>query len=228
MHPIRLAYQVAVTISVTNQLPALGSLSSIYESNGDPGTVSTGEGDHGGVSYGAYQLASNEGQPARFLGSDGVRWAAEFAGQRPGSAKFSVTWRRIAIREPRNFLAAQHEYIGRTHYQPLVNRVIRDTGVDVTQHSRALQNVVWSTGVQHGAVTRLITQAVQTVKASGLVPQDSGFDAAVIREVYALRGCTLDDGSLALFQSSSPKVQAGVIRRYNLELNQALSELAAE
>ena len=36
----------------------LGKLSAAYESNGDPAIVSTGEGDRGGISYGAYQLAS--------------------------------------------------------------------------------------------------------------------------------------------------------------------------
>ena len=39
----------------------LGKLSAAYESNGDPAIVSTGEGDRGGLSYGAYQLASNCG-----------------------------------------------------------------------------------------------------------------------------------------------------------------------
>ena len=35
---------------------ALGDLSASYESNGNPGCVSTGAGDLGGISYGAYQL----------------------------------------------------------------------------------------------------------------------------------------------------------------------------
>lgn len=37
----------------------LGSLSAPYESSGNPGTVSTGNGDPGGVSYGTYQLTTN-------------------------------------------------------------------------------------------------------------------------------------------------------------------------
>ena len=46
----------------------LGKLSAAYESNGDPAIVSTGEGDFGGISYGAYQLASNCGSVDAFLG----------------------------------------------------------------------------------------------------------------------------------------------------------------
>lgn len=39
----------------------LGSLSAVYESNGDPACVSSGVNDAGGISYGTYQLASNCG-----------------------------------------------------------------------------------------------------------------------------------------------------------------------
>src|SRR5262249_46471025 len=45
------------------ELPPLGSLSEKYESGGrGPGTVSTGKGDLGGVSYGTYQLSSKVGR----------------------------------------------------------------------------------------------------------------------------------------------------------------------
>ena len=40
----------------------LGTVSAHYEANGlNPGTVSSGVGDHGGVSYGIYQLSSQAG-----------------------------------------------------------------------------------------------------------------------------------------------------------------------
>src|ERR1044072_9394224 len=43
----------------------LGSLSSKYETSGrGPGTVSTGSGDPGGVSYGSYQIATQTGTVA--------------------------------------------------------------------------------------------------------------------------------------------------------------------
>ncbi|NMC34711.1 MAG: hypothetical protein GYA36_19990 [Veillonellaceae bacterium] len=60
------------------QLPKLGALSQKYESNGDPGRVSSGVGDPGGVSYGAYQMTSKGGGTvARFLKSDAASpWAS--------------------------------------------------------------------------------------------------------------------------------------------------------
>ena len=82
----------------------LGDLSRKYESGKDgPATVSTGKGDKGGVSYGTWQLATNMGQPAAFLESDGKRWAAEFGTLKPGSPEFSEKWRAIAKRQPAAF-----------------------------------------------------------------------------------------------------------------------------
>src|SRR5215211_8493937 len=47
---------------------ALGALSAKYETGGrGPGTVSTGAGDPGGVSYGSYQMATKMGTVARFI-----------------------------------------------------------------------------------------------------------------------------------------------------------------
>ena len=40
----------------------LGTVAAHYEANGlNPGTVSSGVGDHGGTSYGIYQLSSSAG-----------------------------------------------------------------------------------------------------------------------------------------------------------------------
>jgi hypothetical protein len=47
----------------------LGYLSGIGESNNDPGIISSGIGDIGGKSYGAFQFASSIGIPLDF-----VRW----------------------------------------------------------------------------------------------------------------------------------------------------------
>src|SRR5688572_28910467 len=49
----------------TAMAEALGKLSAKYETGGrGPGTVSTGAGDRGGVSYCSYQMASKMGVPA--------------------------------------------------------------------------------------------------------------------------------------------------------------------
>jgi len=71
------------------------------------GTVSGGQSDPGGVSYGTYQLASKTGTAAAFVANEGRRWAALLPGV-PGSAEFSAGWRDVAQREPEAFGEAQH------------------------------------------------------------------------------------------------------------------------
>ena len=69
----------------------LGELSAKYETGGrGPGTVSTGSGDPGGVSYGSYQMATKTGTVARFVGQKGFQWADDFKGLAPGTAPFTA------------------------------------------------------------------------------------------------------------------------------------------
>lgn len=221
--------------------PEMGSLSAHYETNGrGPGTVSTGNGDIGGVSYGSYQLSTAAGRPQEFLANEGARWAAEFAGQRAGTPEFSRTWRNVAAREPEAFQQAQHDYIERTHYDPQAERVEQRTtvagadggvavaGVDLSQHSRALQNVAWSTAVQHGPRSNIVADAIRDVRASGIQDWDPGFDRAVINAVYDERGRVDRNGELVHFSSNSARVQQGVAERFVNERADALAALDAE
>lgn len=221
--------------------PELGALSAQYETGGrGPGTVSTGRGDIGGVSYGSYQLATAAGRPQQFLASEGARWAEDFAGQRAGTAAFSQTWREVAAREPQAFAEAQHAYIARTHYQPQAERVQTRTtvagvdggialaGVALAQHSRALQNVAWSTAVQHGPNSNIVANAIRDVRAAGTGDWEAGFDRAVIDAVYAERGRVNRNGELVHFSSNSAAVQRGVAERFVHERNDAIAALEAE
>lgn len=204
-----------------------GGLSSQYETGGrGPGTVSTGNGDLGGVSYGSYQLATNMGRPQEFLANEGSAWAGEFAGAAPGSASFSATWRDIAAREPQAFGDAQHGFIQRTHYDVQVDRVERNVGIDLSARSPAVQDVVWSTAVQHGPASNVVTRALGNVDASGLTPDDGiAYDRALIDAVYAERGRRDDNGNLAYFSGSSAAVQAGVAQRFVDERADAVAML---
>jgi murein DD-endopeptidase MepM/ murein hydrolase activator NlpD len=204
----------------------LGELSKHYETGGrGPGTVSTGKGDKGGVSYGSYQLASKLGRPAQFLAKEGSRWAKEFGGAKQGSAEFTRVWKEIAKREPAAFQAAQHAYIERTHYNVQVDHVRTRTGVDLTTHSAALQDVVWSTAVHHGPDTNVIVKAMANVKMS---PTSPGYDKALIDAIYAERGKRNASGELAYFSGNSAKVQAGVADRFVNERKDAQAMLARE
>ncbi len=83
---------------------ALGELSAKYETGGrGPGTVSTGAGDPGGVSYGSYQMATKMGTATRFVTQAGFPWLSDFQNLKAGSAPFTACWKRIAANQNGRF-----------------------------------------------------------------------------------------------------------------------------
>jgi LysM repeat protein len=205
---------------------ALGTLSAKYETGGrGPGTVSTGAGDPGGVSYGSYQMASKMGTVTRFVTETGFPWLTDFQNLTAGTAQFTACWKRIATEQTDAFQSCQHAYIKKTHYDLLAAKILSDDGLDVNTRSRALQDVVWSTAVQHGGATPIVHRALGNVT----VPKtDPSFDEKAIRAIYAERGRKKPDGNLAYFSKSSPSVQKGVANRFTNELQDALAMLAKE
>jgi LysM domain len=204
----------------------LGLLSAKYETGGrGPGTVSTGAGDRGGVSYGSYQMASKLGVATRFVKQDNFPWRTDFQNLAAGSAEFTACWKRIAKNETDAFQRAQHDFIKKTHYDLLVAKIISDDGLDVNSRCHALKDVVWSTAVQHGGANSIVHKALAKVKCER---NDPSFDELLIRAIYAERGRTKPDGSLAYFSRNSPSVQKGVANRFKNELNDALAMLAKD
>lgn len=205
---------------------ALGTLSAKYETGGrGPGVVSSGAGDPGGVSYGSYQMATKMGVPQKFVKQPGFPWLTDFQNLTAGTADFTACWKRIAANETDAFQKCQHEYIKKTHYDLLAAKILSDDGLDVNTRSRALQNVVWSTAVQHGGATSIVHKALANVTCA---KTDPAFDEQLIRAIYAERGRKKPDGNLVYFSKSSPNVQKGVANRFKNELNDALAMLAKE
>jgi murein DD-endopeptidase MepM/ murein hydrolase activator NlpD len=207
--------------------PMLGQLSERFETGGrGPGTVSTGIGDAGGVSYGSYQMTSrNGGTVGRFVSMTDFPWREQFVGLTPGTPPFTERWKAIALAEPRAFQAAQHAYIKRTHFDVLAANVLERDGLAVTTRSRAVQDAVWSTAVQHGPNTAVVHLAFVMVSQQGVKPDAAGFDRALIKAIYAERGRRNASGQLVYFTQNSEAVQAGVARRFVDEERDALRML---
>lgn len=85
-------------------------------------TVSSGKGDPGGVSYGAYQLSTDKGAMQEFLNSkEGRRWNAELTAAGPiGSDGFNKKYSEIAGRDFKAFEQAQTNFAARSYYRPAV------------------------------------------------------------------------------------------------------------
>ncbi len=65
-------------------------------------------------------------------------------------ANFDKVWKQIANENPSVFLQVQHDYTKKKYYDEAANRLLKDMDFDISKQSFALQNVLWSTAVQHG------------------------------------------------------------------------------
>ena len=205
-----------------------GALARMFESGGD-GSQAIGWDHMGGTSYGMFQLSSRQGTMGRFLAFlDGA--APELAtrlrkagpadtGSRNGA--MPREWRAIAAENPQRFEALQHRFISQSHYQPAMQAVLERTGLDVSRLPKALQEVLFSTAVQHGPTG---AADIFAKAASGLdgVLGEKGFSGEniaehLIREVYMQRSTR--------FGSSTSQVQAAVRNRLKSEHKLAMNIL---
>lgn len=206
----------------------LGKLSEKFETSGKgPGTVSGGQGDPGGASYGSYQMTSkpNGGTVKRFVSQPDFPFRSKFTNLTPGGSQFTAVWKEIASSQPDKFQRSQHDFIKQTHFDPLVQKIINEDGLNVLTRSHTLQDVIWSTAVQHGSNSRIPHRALSTLS---LGPEDADFDRSLIVAIYSERGRKKANGVLAHFPSASVDVQKGVANRFKNELKDALKMLAEE
>ena len=201
----------------------LGKLSEEFETGGrGPGIVSTGVGDAGGVSYGSYQMTSkNGGTVLRFVSQPAFPWRDDFRSLSPGSPEFTAKWKAIAAATPEAFHAAQHAYIKATHFDVLAANTLDTDRLDVTTRSAALQDVIWSTAVQHGPNTPVIRRALAALRSQGVQDVD---DRGLIQAIYAERGRRDASGALVISQRTRRRLRR-VAKRFVREERIALHML---
>ena len=205
----------------------LGKLSEKFETGGrGPGTVSGGQGDPGGASYGSYQMTSKPapGTVGRFVSQTDFPFRSNFTNLAPGSAPFTAAWKQLATDQRDAFQDVQHTFIKRTHYDPLVAKIKAEDQLDINTRSLTLQDVIWSTSVQHGPGSSIPHVALRAVTVPRQAPD---FDKNFIIAIYAERG-RKNNGVLVHFSKSSPAVQQGVANRFKSEQSDALKMLANE
>jgi len=188
---------------------SLGQLSQKYESSGNPGAI--GYDSTGGWSYGTYQLAHNNAQ--RFVQQS--PYAKEFSGIPFNSEAFRNKWKEVAQKDPQGFAQAQEQYIAKTHFEPLAVKAAQ-AGLDLAEHTPVLSEVIFSTGVQHGANTDVINKALARVGKNAS-------EEELIKAIYNERW----NGGRR-FANSTPQVKKAVYNRFfgkNGELATALRQL---
>lgn len=204
----------------------LGDLSSKYESNGNPGLISSGKGDPGGKSYGCYQLSSKAGSLQDF-----IRWADRHYPWIGTTIRHSPDidsgWRECARLDRPEFAAAQWAYIKARYYDTAAGSLAQ-AGFHAEKHSYAMRDVIWSRAVQYGAgrVTRMWQEACKcmyngkdyTGYPNLTYVDDKRFDYDLIVASYKV--------SKAWIRAES--VRYGLEKRFKDECSEALQMLKGE
>lgn len=140
------------------KVDGLGLTAAKYESNINPGTISSTLGDYGGKSYGAWQFSSKTGSLDSFINSLKAN-NSEFYEKLSGAKakddnKFGVNfdseWTSIAASNKEEFLKLQHDCIKQDYYDSAAQNLKLKYGFDISQKSDALKESLFSTVVQHG------------------------------------------------------------------------------
>lgn len=211
----------------------LGNLAAKFESGAD-GIAAIGYDRKGGTSYGKYQIASRVGTMRSFLNylqdkAPDLAKRLESAGPANTGGRrggMPTEWRNIAAEDPTRFEALQSDFIRTSHFEPAIQSIAASTGVSFDRMPPALQEVLFSTAVQHGpaGATRIVSQALKKVDADKLQSGGSRADRGtrkageqLITQIYNLRA--------GQFMSSSSKVQSAVRNRLQQEMREALQML---
>ena len=190
----------------------LGILSKKYEAPGGVGTVSTGVGDPGGVSYGSWQLSTNAGTLGAYL-KDTPEYAKFFGNAKPGSPEFSQRWKEIAKADPKGFEKSQHDFLYRKNFKGVLDYAT-SKGMDTS--SRTIQNVLWSQAIQHGL------KGNKTIINDALKDVDPKNNEEVIKAIYQSRSNYV--GSLRM----DGRTKASCLKRYKNEGADALAMLQSD
>lgn len=194
----------------------IGFISAKYESGGNGGTVSSGSGDAGGVSYGVSQFSSKVGSADSFvswLKQTNPQMASAFKNYKAGTTEFSNAWKQTFSQYGDDFTNVQKQYTFNSYVKPLADLAKQKTGIDYTR-STALTELLYSTAIQFGA-SSLGLSALGNVKP-GMT------DEQIINASYDKKISNYKN----YFSSSSSAVQESVKNRFINERKDVLQLLS--
>ena len=202
----------------------IGDAIATFES-GTEGVKKIGYDGTGGTSYGKWQLSSTTAKGGEGSMQAYLRWMRKQGGEKKAIAE------RIAAAGPMNtggrqgaaveqyqkevaanaslMEESQRQFLIESHYAPAMNRLSSDGLRKRIEGSKALQEAMFSTAVQHGAGSGKIGDA-GAASIWNKVYREGMTDEELIRAVYAERGTR--------FSSSTGNVAAGVRNRFNKEV----------
>ncbi len=198
----------------------LGSLSSNFESGGNPGAINKDKKDPGGFSYGIYQFATKKGSATEFL-----NWLNAHTDYKPmydslvkdqakpGTLDFNKHWESLAKTDGPTFGYAQHKFWVETAFIPALSNISQQVPIiNWLNASPVLHDVLFSTVVQHGKSGALDIVSKAIGSSSGPLSESD-----VIKKIYDERGRRGENGQLVHFKKSATKTQENIAKRFRAE-----------
>ena len=177
-----------------------------------PEVISSGTGDHGGVSYGTYQLASfaQDGGTAK-KGLLTSFWDKYYAQKHPGltvanTPEFKNAWLSEVNANKDQFTTNEHTFIADNFYTPSTNK-LKSLGFDVDNYDRGVQEAVWSSAVQYGPGPLLTKMFTNSGVNTSMTPTE------FIDKLYGYKINNVSSN----FKSSSQAVRNSITTRYGNE-----------
>lgn len=210
---------------VYNPNAKIGDAIATFES-GTEGVKKIGHDGTGGTSYGKWQLSSTTAKGGEGSMQAYLRWMRKQGGEKKAIAE------RIAAAGPMNtggrqgaaveqyqkevaanaslMEESQRQFLIESHYAPAMSRLSSDGLRKRIEGSKALQEAMFSTAVQHGAGSGKIGDA-GAASIWNKVYREGMTDAELLRAVYTERGTR--------FGSSTGDIQASVRKRFGPEMD---------
>lgn len=210
---------------VYNPNAKIGDAIATFES-GTEGVKKIGHDGTGGTSYGKWQLSSTTAKGGEGSMQAYLRWMRKQGGEKKAIAE------RIAAAGPMNtggrqgaaveqyqkevaanaslMEESQRQFLIESHYAPAMNRLSSDGLRKRIEGSKALQEAMFSTAVQHGAGSGKIGDA-GAASIWNKVYREGMTDAELLRAVYTERGTR--------FGSSTGDIQTSVRKRFGPEMD---------
>lgn len=125
----------------------IGFISGKYESGGyNGGSISSGRGDHGGISYGVPQFSTTTGSADSFvawLKKSNPQMGQAFGNSRAGTTEFSNAWKKVYSDFGDKFSDVQSQYAYDNFAKPLADLAKQKTGIDYNRSTAFKRAVIF-------------------------------------------------------------------------------------
>ena len=197
----------------------IGYFAAKNESNNNPGCVSTGIGDHGGKSYGLYQMTATT--VSQYLKNYNY---IQLRDHEIGTLAFDDAWKRFALDHKAAFIVSQTDYIKDSHFDAM-NKVMYDRyQIRLDRINAVLDAVLFSRAVQFGA--RLGAKVCSLGFSKRHSPSNIAYNSIDISHIITDIYEECDDKNPAtgglLYFPSSPAMWKGLSKRFDSECKEAL------